>query len=127
MSLGRMRVSGSLNRLIRNRRLRLDRAGTRGRGRAGVADKRASDVTDKGESALTERVQRQRGNGRLQGSEGVRTVRSRSDGGRDPRGSEPFDQDRTGEIRQGKQTCAKRYPRSEPFDPNRMEGIRPGK
>jgi hypothetical protein len=34
----------------------------------------------KGESALTERIQRQRGNRRLQGSEG----------------SEPFDQDRTG-------------------------------
>jgi hypothetical protein len=45
-----------------------------------------------GESALTERAQRQRGNGRLQGSElfdqdrtggggGVRAIRSRSDGG----------------------------------------------
>ena len=33
-----------------------------------------------GESTLTERAQRQRGNGRLQGSEGVRAVRSRSDG-----------------------------------------------
>jgi hypothetical protein len=33
-----------------------------------------------GEIVLTERAQRQRGNGRLQGSEGVRTVRSRSDG-----------------------------------------------
>jgi hypothetical protein len=32
-----------------------------------------------GESALTERAQRQRGNSRLQGSEGVRAVRSRSD------------------------------------------------
>jgi hypothetical protein len=30
---------------------------------------------------LTERAQRQRGNGRLQGSEGVQVVRSRSDGG----------------------------------------------
>jgi hypothetical protein len=43
-----------------------------------------------GESALTERVQCQRGNRRLQGSEGVRgvrAVRSRSDGG-GPRGSE---------------------------------------
>jgi hypothetical protein len=36
--------------------------------------------TIEGESALTERAQRQRGNGRLQGSEGVRAVRSRSDG-----------------------------------------------
>jgi hypothetical protein len=34
-----------------------------------------------GESALKERAQRQRGNRRLQGSEGVRAVRSRSDGG----------------------------------------------
>jgi hypothetical protein len=34
-----------------------------------------------GESALTERVQCQRGNERLQGSEGVRAVRSRSHGG----------------------------------------------
>jgi hypothetical protein len=33
-----------------------------------------------GENVLTEWVQRQRGNGRLQGSEGVRAVRSRSDG-----------------------------------------------
>jgi hypothetical protein len=33
-----------------------------------------------GESALTERAQRQTGNERLQGSEGVRAVRSRSDG-----------------------------------------------
>jgi hypothetical protein len=34
-----------------------------------------------GESVLTEQAQRQRGNGRLQGSEGVQAVRSRSDGG----------------------------------------------
>jgi hypothetical protein len=34
-----------------------------------------------GESELTELAQRHRGNGRLQGSEGVRIVRSRSDGG----------------------------------------------
>jgi hypothetical protein len=34
-----------------------------------------------GESALTERAQRQRGNGWLQGSDGVRAIRSRSDGG----------------------------------------------
>jgi hypothetical protein len=33
-----------------------------------------------GESVLTERAQRQGGNGRLQGSEGVRAVQSRSDG-----------------------------------------------
>jgi hypothetical protein len=39
-----------------------------------------------GESALTERVQCQRGNRRLQGSEGVRAVQSRSDGG-GPNGS----------------------------------------
>jgi hypothetical protein len=32
-----------------------------------------------GESVLTERAQRQRGNKRLQGSEGVRAIRSRSD------------------------------------------------
>jgi hypothetical protein len=37
-------------------------------------------VNDRGESALTERAQRQRGNRRLQGSEGVRAVRSRLDG-----------------------------------------------
>jgi hypothetical protein len=61
-----------------------------------------------GESVLTERAQLQRGNGRLQGSEGVRVVRSRSDGeGSEgvrggPRGSEPFDQDRTGENQTGK-------------------------
>jgi hypothetical protein len=92
-----------------------------------VADKRARGVSDREESALTERVKRQRGNGRLQGSEGVRTVRSRSNGGRGPKGSEPFDQDWTGEIRPGKQTCMKQYPRSKPFDLNRTEGIRPGK
>jgi hypothetical protein len=58
-------------------------------------------VSNRGEeSALTERAQRQRGNGRLQGSErvragprGVRTALS---------GSEPFNQDRTGEIRPGR-------------------------
>jgi hypothetical protein len=38
-------------------------------------------LATEGESALTERAQRQRGNGRLQGSEGVRAVRSRSAGG----------------------------------------------
>jgi hypothetical protein len=38
-------------------------------------------VSDRGgESVLTERAQRQRRNGWLQGSEGVRTVRSSSDG-----------------------------------------------
>jgi hypothetical protein len=41
-----------------------------------------------GESVLTERVQCQGGNRHLQGSEGVRAIRSRSDGGRGPRGSE---------------------------------------
>ena len=57
---------------------------------------------------LTERAQRQMGNGRLQGSEGVRAVRSRSDGegsegvrtgpnrSEGCEGSEPFDQDQTG-------------------------------
>jgi hypothetical protein len=73
-----------------------------------------------GESALTEGAQRQRGNGRLQGSEGVRAVRSRSDregseGG--PNGSErvrgglsgskPFDLNRTeGNQTKGKQMAA---------------------
>jgi hypothetical protein len=38
-------------------------------------------LATEGESALTERAQRQRGNGRLQGSEGVRAVRSRPDRG----------------------------------------------
>jgi hypothetical protein len=84
-----------------------------------------------GKSALTERVQRQGGNGWLQGSEGVRAVRSRSDGGRGPRGSEGVRAVRSrldgGIIRPGKQTCAKRYPRSEPFDLNWTEGIRPRK
>jgi hypothetical protein len=56
-----------------------DRAG----GRALIGG--PGSVSDRGgESVLTERVQRQRGNGWLQGSEGVRIVRSRSDG----RGSE---------------------------------------
>jgi hypothetical protein len=83
-----------------------------------------------GESALTERVQRQWGDGRLQGSEAVRAVRSRLDGGnqteKDKRlrvtltgGSgrqvrvreavprfEPFDQYRTGGVRSWKQTAA---------------------
>jgi hypothetical protein len=88
------------------------------RGRAST-DKRDRGVSDKGEeSALTERAQRQRGNGRLQGSEGVRTVRPRSDGEaseggsngseggpsgseQGPSGSEPFDQDRTGKSQTG--------------------------
>jgi hypothetical protein len=61
-----------------------------------------------GESALTERAQRQGGLGagrwaRASGRAGakrypgVRAIRSRSDGG----GSEPFDQDRTGENQTG--------------------------
>jgi hypothetical protein len=81
---------------------------------------RPGSVGDRGGSALTERAQRQGGLGadkRAKASgragvkryPGVRVVRSRLDGG-GPRGSEPFDQDRTGEIRPGKQTCAKRYP-----------------
>jgi hypothetical protein len=55
------------------------------------------------------------GNGWLQGSEGVRAVRSRSDGGGPrgskgrPRGSEPFDQDRTGEIRPGMMSGYERH------------------
>jgi hypothetical protein len=65
----------------------------------------------KGESTLTERAQRQGGNRRLQGSEGVRAVRSRVDGERSeggvrrgPRGSEgsePFDQNWTGKSQTG--------------------------
>jgi hypothetical protein len=98
-----------------------------------VADKRARGVSDRGgehtdragpapEGKRTATGVRGGPNrsikiGRREGSEGVQ---------RGPKGSEPFDQDRTGEIRPGKQTCAKRYPRSEPFDPNWTEGIRPG-
>jgi hypothetical protein len=71
-----------------------------------------------GESALTERVQCQRGNRRLQGSEGVRAVRSRSDGGGPngskrvrggPSGSESFDQDRTRETRTGMMSGCERH------------------
>jgi hypothetical protein len=65
-------------------------------------------VSDRwGESALTERAQRQRGNRWLQGSKGVRTVRSRSDGKGSEgvrggfEGSEPFDQDWTGKSQTG--------------------------
>jgi hypothetical protein len=54
--------------------------GARAGGRALTG--RPGNVSDRGgERALTERAQRQRGNGRLQGSEEVRAVRSRSDGG----------------------------------------------
>jgi hypothetical protein len=53
-----------------------------------------------GESALTERAQRHRGNRRLLGSEGVRAVRSRSNG-EGSEGSEPFDQDQTGKSQTG--------------------------
>jgi hypothetical protein len=71
-----------------------------------------------GGKTLTERAQPQRGNRRLQGSEGVRAVRSRSDvegsggvrvGGSEGvrGGSEPFDQDRTGEIRPGRKSECK--------------------
>jgi hypothetical protein len=51
-------------------------------------------VSDRGEERADRAGPAPGGNGRLQGSEGVRVVRSRSDGG-GPRGSEPFDQDRT--------------------------------
>jgi hypothetical protein len=44
------------------------------------ADRRARASAAEGESALTEQAQRQRGNRRLQGFEGIRVVRSRSDG-----------------------------------------------
>jgi hypothetical protein len=92
-----------------------------------------------GESALTEQVQRQR-------------TRALIGGCRGPRGSEPFDQDRTGRgprgpneserIRGGserlqmaltggpgrvRRACRSGIPRSGPFDLNRTEGIRPGK
>jgi hypothetical protein len=74
----------------------------RGGGRALTGG--TGSVSDRGgENALTERAQRQRGNGRLQGSEGIRVIRSRSDGARSrgSEGSEPFDQDRTGENQTG--------------------------
>jgi hypothetical protein len=102
-----------------------------------------------GESALTERVKRQRGNERLEGSEGVRDVRSRSDGGggvrRGPRGpkgvqtvrSRSDGGNQTGMDEQLRVTltggqgvrcvCAKWYPWSKPFDLNQTEGIGPGK
>jgi hypothetical protein len=63
-----------------------------------------------GESELTELAQRHRGNGRLQGSEGVRIVRSRSDGG-GPKGSE-WVRGGSKRVRAG----------SEPFDLNQTEG-----
>jgi hypothetical protein len=79
-----------------------------------------------GESALTERVKRQRGNERLEGSEGVRDVRSRSDGGNQTGMDEQLRVTLTGG--QGVRcACAKWYPRSEPFDLNQTEGIGPGK
>jgi hypothetical protein len=65
--------------------------GARGGGRALTGG--IGGVSNRGgEGALTERAQRQRGNGRLQGSEGVRVVRSRSDGG----GPKGFERVRTG-------------------------------
>jgi hypothetical protein len=79
-----------------------------------------------GESALTERVQRQRGNERLEGSEGVRDVRSRSDGGNQTGMDEQLRVTLTGG--QGVRcVCAKWYPWSKPFDLNQTEGIGPGK
>jgi hypothetical protein len=75
---------------------------------------------------LTERAQRQGGNRRLQGSEGVRAVRSRSDGGNQTGTDERLWVALTGGPGV-KCACAKRYPRSKPFDLNRAEGIRPGK
>jgi hypothetical protein len=65
-------------------------------------------VSNRGESALTERAQRQRGNGRLQGS----------------KGSEPFDQDRTGRGPRGSEGGPKG---SEPFDQDWMGRIRLGR
>ena len=90
--------------------IRFAAEGARADGRALTNGTRS--VSDRGgESTLTERAQRQRGNGRLQGSEGVRAVRSRSDGEgsegvrrgvrRGSEGSEPFDQDRTGKSQTG--------------------------
>jgi hypothetical protein len=53
-----------------------------------------------GERALTEQVQRQRGNGRLEGSEGSESFdQDRTEGVRGgSEGSKSFDQDQTGEI-----------------------------
>jgi hypothetical protein len=65
-------------------------------------------LATEGEGALTEWVQRQKGNRRLQGSEGVRVFRSRSNGGgpkgvqTGPSGSEPFNLNRMREIRPGR-------------------------
>jgi hypothetical protein len=107
--LPREGVSGESNRWIRNRQPRLDlRPRARAGGRALTGG--TGSVSDRGgERALTERAQCQRGNGRLQGSEGVRTVRSRSDGegsegvprGGGSEGFELFDQDWTGKIQTG--------------------------
>jgi hypothetical protein len=85
-----------------------------------------------GESALTERAQRQ-GVWALTGGPGRQGARARSG---IPR-SGPFDLNRTEQIRpEGLgadrrarapgPTCVKRYPRSGPCDLNQTEGIRPG-
>jgi hypothetical protein len=83
-----------------------------GRGRALTSGPGVSAT--EGKSTLIERVQRERGNERLQGSEGVRTVRSRSDGGRGPRGSE--------RVRDGSKGIRGGPRGSEPFDQDQTEG-----
>jgi hypothetical protein len=105
--------------------------GARAGGRALTG--RPGNVSDRGgERALTERAQRQRGNGRLQGSEEVRAVRSRSDGGgpkgvrTGPSGSEggPSRCEWHWQVGQGMSGARVRsgIPRSGPFDLNRTEG-----
>jgi hypothetical protein len=126
--LPREGVSRESNRQIRNRRPRLDlRPRAHARERAS-ADRRARECQRQGESALTERVQHQRGNRRLKGSEGVRAVQSRSDGGGgevrgDPKGSKLFDQDQTWGRSKGIRGGLRG---SESFDQDRTGEIRPG-
>jgi hypothetical protein len=83
-------------------------------------------LATEGESALTERAQRQRGNRWLQGSEGVRAVRSRSDGGNQTGKDERLRAALTGGTgRQGVQARSG-IPRSGPCDQDRTGEIRPG-
>jgi hypothetical protein len=91
-------------------KIRSTAEGARADGRALTSEPRVSGT--EGESALTERVQRPRGNRRLQGSEGVRAVRSRSNGGSEggPSGSERLRMALTGGPRRVRRACAKRYP-----------------
>jgi hypothetical protein len=74
-----------------------------------------------GESALTERVQRQWGDGRLQGSEAVRAVRSRLDGGNQTEKDKRLRVTLTGGS--GRQVRVREaVPRFEPFDQDRTGG-----